>query len=171
MSECLKVSCLGLAQAHAVDDRGVHQAVGDHHVLLVQDGFEDAGVGVHAGGEEDGVFGAQEFGQLGFQFLVDVLGAADEAHRGHAVAAGVQSFPGRFDHVGVGGEAEVVVGAHVDHVLALGAGRKFDVDLGVLRGADDAFFLEYAGRADAFQFLLVNGADVVVECHGAPTGC
>ncbi len=109
--------------------------------------------------------------QLALQLLVDVLGAADEAHRGHAVAAGVQSFPGRLDHVGVRGKPEIIVGAHVDHVLLLGAGRKLHFYFRVLGGADDAFFLEYAGTADAVQLGLVDIADVVVECHGAPTGC
>ncbi len=162
---------LGFAQAHAVDDRGVHQAVGDHHVLFAQNGFKHSGVGVHAGWEENGVFSAQEFRQLGLEFLVDVLGAADEAHRGHAVAAGVQSFSGRFDHIRVGGKAQVVVGAHVDRVLAFCAGWKFHFYISVLRGADNAFFLEYPGCTDAFEFILVNGTDVVIECHAAPTGC
>ena len=52
----------GAAQAHAVNDGGMHQAVGDHDVVLGQDRLEHAGIGIHAGGEEDRVLGAQEFG-------------------------------------------------------------------------------------------------------------
>ncbi len=76
-----------LAQAHAVHDRGVHQPVGDHHVLLVQAGLEEAGIRVHAGGKEQGVFGAEKLGEPVLEFAMDVLRAANEAHRGHAVAA------------------------------------------------------------------------------------
>ncbi len=50
----------GLAQSHDVHDRGVHQAVGDHDVLLGEGRLEDAGVGVHAGGEQQAVLGAEE---------------------------------------------------------------------------------------------------------------
>ena len=81
---------LGLAQADAVDDRGVVQRVGDDRVLFAQQRFEQAAVGVEAGGVEDGVLGAEEFGDLRFQLLVQVLRAADEAHRGHAEAVRVQ---------------------------------------------------------------------------------
>ena len=50
----------GLAQAHSVDDAGVVELVGDDRVLLTQEGFEQAAVGVETGGVEDGVLGAQE---------------------------------------------------------------------------------------------------------------
>jgi hypothetical protein len=48
------------AQAHAVDDRRMDEAIRDHHVVLAEDGLEDAGVRVHAGGEEQRVLGAEE---------------------------------------------------------------------------------------------------------------
>ena len=50
----------GLAEADAVDDRGVVEGVGDDRVLLAEQGLEEAGVGVEAGGVEDGVLGAEE---------------------------------------------------------------------------------------------------------------
>ncbi len=70
-----------LAQPHAIDDRGVDQAVGDHHVLVGEHCLEDSGVGVHAGGEKQGILGAEEFGELLLQLAVDVLRATDEADR------------------------------------------------------------------------------------------
>ena len=49
----------------------------------------------------------------GFQFQVQVLGAADEAHAGHAEAARVHGVLGGGDDVRVVGQAQVVVGAEV----------------------------------------------------------
>ena len=38
----------GPAQPDAIDDRGVIQRVGDHGILLVEDGLEEATVGIEA---------------------------------------------------------------------------------------------------------------------------
>ena len=75
----------GLAQTHAVDDRRMVQRVGDNGVLLTENRFEDAG------GVEDRVLGAEVVGYGFFELFVDVLTAADETHRRHAVAAVVRS--------------------------------------------------------------------------------
>ena len=58
---------LGLAQAHAVDDRGVVQGIGDDRVVFAQQGFEQTAVGIEAGGVKDGVFGAEVSGDFRFQ--------------------------------------------------------------------------------------------------------
>ncbi len=116
----------------------------------VQQRLEQAAVGVEAGSVEDGVFGAEEVGDGLFQLLVQVLCAADEAHAGHAEAVGVQRVLGGGDHVRVVGQAQVVVGAEVQHRAAIGKG-----DLGGLRRGDDALGLEQAGGAD-----LVEGVGV-----------
>src|SRR5690606_10568249 len=70
----------------------------------------------------------------------------DEAHRGHAEAVGVQRFPGGLDHRRMVGQAQVVVGAEVEHGAAVG-----ERDLGGLRRGDDALGLEHAGIADLAQ--------------------
>ena len=56
-----------------------------------------------------------------FELLVHVLGAADEADRGQAVAVALQAVVGGRDDVGMVGEAEVVVGAEVDDLAAVDA--------------------------------------------------
>ena len=140
-----------LAQPHAVHDGGVDQPVGDHHVLVVQAGLEHAGVGVHAGGEEQRVLGAEELRQLVLEFAVDVLGAADEAHRRHPVAAAVQPGVRRRDHVGMAGQPEVVVGADVDALFDFRADRKLHLDLRPLRRMDVALFLEQTGGLDCLR--------------------
>jgi hypothetical protein len=110
---------LGLAQSHAVDDRGVVELVGDDGVALAQDGLEEPSVGVEAGRVEDGVVGAVEARDRSLELLVQVLGAADEAHRGHPEAAHLERLLGGGDDLRVVRQAEVVVGAEVDD-LALG---------------------------------------------------
>jgi hypothetical protein len=142
---------LGLAQADAVDDRGVVQRVGNDGVLFAQQRLEQAAVGVEAGGIEDGVLGAEEFGDLLFQLLVQILRAADEAHRRHAEAVRVQRILGGLDHLRMIGQAEVIVGAEVQHLAATG-----QLDLGGLRRGDDALGLEQALFADGFEFLGVT---------------
>ena len=57
---------------------------------------------------------------LRFELLVDLLRAADEADAGHAVAPAVEGLVGGGDHLGMVGQAEIVVGAEVQHRLAVG---------------------------------------------------
>ena len=144
---------LGLAQADAVDDRGVVEGVGDDRVLLGQEGLEQATVGVEAGAVEDRVFGAEELGQGVLELLVLVEGAADEAHARHAIAALVEGVAGGGDGVGVTGEAEVIVGAEVEDLGFV----TDDGDLGALGGVDDALVLVEAGFFDLGQNLGVVG--------------
>ena len=148
---------LGLAQTHAVDDRGVVEGVGDDRVVLVQQWFEQAAVGIEAGGVEDGVVLAEEGRDRLLQFLVQILRAADEAHRGHAETVAVQRGLGGSDDVRVVGQTQVIIGAEVQHRAAIGQG-----DLGRLRAGDDALGLEQAGGAD-----FVEGVGVTLgEGHG-----
>ena len=139
---------LGFAEADTVDDGGVVEGIGDDGVLIGQEGFEDTAVGVEAGSIEDGVLGAEELGDFLLQFLVQVLAAADEADGGHTVAAGVHTLLGGFDELGIVGEAEVVVGAEVEALLA------FHHDFGALGALDDAFVFVQAGSFDVSQFFL-----------------
>jgi hypothetical protein len=97
----------------------------------------EAAVGVEAGGVEEGVLGAEEFRDLGLQLLVQILGAADEAHAGHAEAVRIQRILGGLDDVRMIGQAQIVVGAEIQHLAAVG-----QFDLGGLRAGDDAFGLE-----------------------------
>jgi hypothetical protein len=137
---------LRLAQADAVDDGGVVQLVADDGVLLAQQGFEKATVGVEGRAVEDAVLGAQEGGQPGLQRLVDVLRAADEAHRTQAEAALVQALVRGRDHRRVGRQAQVVVGAQVEHLGAVAG-----ADQAALGCGDDALVLVQAGLARGLQ--------------------
>ena len=93
----------GLREADAVDDAGVVELVGDDGVFGVEDGLEEASVGVEAGAVEDGFFGAEEGADALLELGVDGLGSADEADAGEAVAPFLQGLSGGGDDGGMVG--------------------------------------------------------------------
>mmetsp|Transcript_15771 Transcript_15771/g.61620 ORF Transcript_15771/g.61620 Transcript_15771/m.61620 type:complete len:316 (-) Transcript_15771:157-1104(-) len=138
---------LGLAEAHAVDDRRVVQLVRQDRVFRRQQGLEEACVGVEAAGIENAVLLAVEARHLSLQLLVDVLRAADEAHRAEAIAARVQRLLGSRLQPLVVRQAQVVVGAEVEHRRRARA----HANAGPLRRRDHALALVRARSADALQ--------------------
>ena len=109
---------LGLRQPDAIDDRGVVQRIRDDGVLLAEQRLEDGAVGVEAGGEEDGIIGAEVVRDATLKCEVQVGRAADEAHRRHAEAMGVQRLLRRGDECRMVGQAQIVVGAEVQDLAA-----------------------------------------------------
>jgi hypothetical protein len=132
----------------------VVEGVGDHRVTVVEQRLEHAAVGVEARAVQDRVLLAEEVRQPRLQLLVHLLGAADEADRRHAEAPAVQRLLGGGHDLGMVGQAQVVVGAEVEHLSAAGDG-----DARALRGGDDPFGLEQSRRGD----LVQGRAEVVAE--------
>ena len=135
------------------------ERIGDDRVLLAEQGFEQAAVGVEAGGVEDRVLGAEERRDLLLKLLVQVLGAADETHRGHAEAVTVERILGRLDHRRVIGQSQVIVRAKVQHATAVS-----QFDFRRLRAGDDAFGLEQSVGADGIKRGAEAGKGLVA--HG-----
>ena len=129
-----------LAEPHAVDDRGVVQRVRDDRVLLAEQRLEQPAIGVEAGAVEDRVLHAEKRGDLRLELLVLLLRAADEAHRGHAVAVAVERVLGGVAQFLIVGEAEIVVGAEIQHLAAA------DLDLGRLGRGDHPLGFVEPGR-------------------------
>ena len=150
---------VGLAEADAVDDRGVVQGVADDRALLVEERLEEPRVGVEARGVEDRVVHPEEAGDALLELLVDVLRAADEAHRRHAEAVVVEALLRRRDQLGVIAEAEVVVGAEVQHLALL------HLDPGALRAEDHSLVLVEARLPDLAEGLRQR------LLHRAEHGC
>jgi hypothetical protein len=113
---------LRLAQADAVDDAGVVQLVAEDRVPLAQQRLEDPRVRVEARPVQDRVLRAVERGKSPLQVLVDVLGAADESHRGQTEPVRVQRVLGRLHQARVVRQTKVVVSTKV-HKLAGRPGR------------------------------------------------
>ena len=113
------------------------------------------GVGVEAGRVEDRVLAAEERADALLELAVDVLRAADEAHRGHAVAALAERVARGRQHGGVIGQAEVVVGAEVEQLAPVG-----ERHVRALRRGDHALVLAEPGGGDLVELaleLVANG--------------
>ena len=106
---------LRLAQANAVDDAGMVQRVADDRVFFVQQHLEQAGIGVEARREQDGVVGAEVARKPLLQRAVDHVRTADEAHGSHAEAVLRETLVRRLHDFRIIGEAEIVVGAKIEH--------------------------------------------------------
>ena len=148
---------LRLAQAHAVDDRGVVQLVGEDGVFRAEQGLEHAAVRVEAGGVEDGVLHAEEGGQPLLQLAVQGLGPADETHARHPEAPLVEGRVGGPQQLGVARQAEVVVRAEVQDR----PGASLDPDLGPLGTQQRPLFLEEALLFDALE---LGGEELAEGC-------
>ncbi len=140
---------LGFAEAHAVDDRGVVEAVGNDRVLFAEQWLEHPAIGVETGGEHDRVRLAQVLGDRLFELAMQRLRAADEAHRSHAEAELVHGAARRRDDVRMIGEAEVIVGAEIDGVARALRGR--DMDAPALRPGQQPLALCQALRLDVVE--------------------
>ena len=104
---------------------------------------------------QDGIFHPEEFGNAALQFLVNILGSANETDRGHAESVGFYGLDGCLRHFGVTAQAEVIVRAIVEQFV-LDSG----IDHRPLWRCDDPFFLVQTGIADALNFFLKGGFDV-----------
>ena len=89
------------------------------------------------------------------ELAVDVLRAADEAHRGHAVAALAERLARGREHRRVIGEAEVVVGAEVEQLAPVG-----ERHVRALRRGDHALALAEPGRGDLVELAL----ELIAHC-------
>ena len=105
-----------LREPHAVDDRGVIEAVGNDRVVLVHERLEHAAVGVETGGEHDRVVLAEVFGDRELELAMQRLRAADEPDRGHAEAEFFHRPRCGGDDIRMVGEAEIVVGAKIERL-------------------------------------------------------
>ncbi len=110
---------LPLRHLGAVHDRGVVELVEEHHVLAAHQAGNQPHVGVVAGGEDDAVFLAEEFGQRRFELKVEVEGPVQEPAPGTARPIALQRVPGCFQDLGVVGKSEIIVGPQHDSPLAL----------------------------------------------------
>lgn len=96
------------------------QRIGDDRVPLVEQRLEHAAVRVETRGIENRVFRAEIVGDRALQLLMDILRAADETHRRHAVASAVHGPLGRLDQTGMVRKPQIVVGAEIDHLFSSG---------------------------------------------------
>ena len=157
---------LRFAQADAVDDGGMVERVADDGVLLAQQWLEETAIGIEGCGVEDGVLAAdRKRARRASSVLVQILRAADEAHRAEPVAVRAQGLVGRLNHRRVTGQAEVVVGTQVDDLAAVCRAHQR-----ALGRRDHAFALVQAGVTQALQLAAQVGQEIVWVGHGVVLG-
>ena len=144
---CIAIA-LGLAQTHTIDDAGMIQGIRNDSILLGQQGLEDTAIGIEASSIEDGVLRVEETADGSFQFLVNILSSADEAHTGHTIAAAIHHPFGALDKAGIVTQTKIVVGTEVQHFFS-----------GHLNGCclwtlDEALFLVETCLTNLLQRLL-----------------
>ena len=106
-------------QQHAVHQRAVIEAVGEHVIAAPGKRLQRAQVGLVAGGEAQRGRLAHEVRQLLFQLLVEAQGAVEEARPGATGAVAAGSLDRRLDDAPVPGEAKVVVRPDHDQLAAV----------------------------------------------------
>ena len=140
---------LALVHAQAVDDAGVGLGVVHHHVARREQAVDDRNHALVAEVEQEGILLAHELGQLALQLLV-VFGLATHhagTHGGRHAEFGRTVGIG-LAHLGVVGQAEVVVQTPVQHLLA--AERHVGTDL--------AFEFRESEVAVGIRHVLTDGA-------------
>ncbi len=60
------------AQAHAINNRGMVQGVGNYGILLAEKRLEHAAIGIKTGGVENGIFHLHIAGDAGFQLCMKI---------------------------------------------------------------------------------------------------
>ena len=107
-----KTTCL--AQSDAVNNAGMVQCVADNGVLVVEQRFKQAAIGIETRGIQNRVLSAQVLADATFEFFVNGLRAANKANGGHAVAEVVECLVCSVNDRRVIGKTEVVVGTQVN---------------------------------------------------------
>ena len=110
---------LGSRKARAVDDAGVVQLIGEDEVVFPQNGAHGAGVGRKTALEDHARLHILEARDLLLEVHVDAHGPGDGPHRARTHAELPRGRKGRFDQLGMVGQAQVIVAGQVDDLLAV----------------------------------------------------
>ena len=122
------------------------QLIRNDGVFRTEQRLEQAAVGIEAGAVQDRVRGAEEFADFFLERFVNTLSAANEPHRGKAIAPAVKRFVRGLNDLGMLGQAEIVVRAQVEDGLAVA-----HADVRILRRRDNPFPLVGAGGKDVVE--------------------
>ena len=108
----------GAAQAAAVVNAGVAVGVDEQNIVGPGEAGDGSQVGLVAGAEHHGRPAFEEAGDGRLEVLVGGVIAVGDTRAGGAGTFRRGRRPGRFDAVGIEGQAEVVVGPEQDNVAA-----------------------------------------------------
>jgi hypothetical protein len=114
----------GAAQAAAVDQTCVAEAVGEDESVFADQRRNGADIGQIAGCEGERGVRAFEPGECRFEFLVGRKGAADETRGPGSRSVLARRFDGRFYDGRVRGQAQIIVGGKQDHGVPVEPDRR-----------------------------------------------
>ena len=134
--------------------------VADNGVAFAEDGFEEAAIGVEARGIQNGVFRFQKITDFFLERLVQILRAAYEADGSEAKPVFIERFMRCLDERRVIGEAEVIIGAQIDHLAPVGETHER-----ALRAGDEPFALQQAGGFERQRLALEPFTKVLEQCR------
>jgi len=152
----------GFGKAAAIDDGGVVELVGDDQIVFAEDGGDGACIGGEAGLKDDAGFGVFEFCDLLLERHVDGHGSGDGADGSGSGAEFADSFNGGLFQGFVGGEAEVVVGTEIDHLLAI------EIGFGLLLAFKDAEAEVQALGFEIGDLFVQKRKRIVRSAHNSP---
>src|SRR4029079_1012220 len=89
------------------------ECIADHGVSIIEQNLEEASVRIEARTVKNRVLGPKKCTDRAFEVVMDFLRAADEAHRGHAIAVNPKPVGGCLDDVRVIAQATLIVGTEV----------------------------------------------------------
>ena len=114
----------------AVNDRGVVQLVGKDQILFADQGRDGGQIGIESRLERNRGFHALETGQFFFELRMKDHGSGNGADRRRADTETLDRVLGRLLQLRMVGQTEIIVGAEVQHPLAVhvnpGALGRFD---------------------------------------------
>ena len=148
---------LRFAEPYAINDRSVIEFIANDRVLRPEQRLEKPAVRIERARIKNRLLRAEKLRQRGFQFLVNILRAANEAHTRHPEPVRIERVLRRRDQRRMIGQPEIIIRAHVEHALPTRDG-----DVRVLRRRDDALGFVETLRLDLFQRfreLLCEGGD------------
>src|SRR4029078_5923266 len=108
-----KAQSFGFAQPDAVDHAGMVECIADHGVSIIEQDLEEASVRIEARTVENRVLGPKKGTDRAFEVVMDFLRAADETHRGHAIAVNPKPVGGCLYDARMIGQSQVIVGTEV----------------------------------------------------------
>ena len=123
--------------------------------------FEHPAIGIKTGGEQDRILHPDIGCDFRLQFAVQIIGAADEPHGGHAKPVRIQRRLRRFDQLWMIGKAEIIVGAKVEQAAPVSG-----ADMRTLRCQDRALYFPQRCFADGGQFFGKAGQAFSGQCFG-----
>src|SRR5258706_6740082 len=114
--------CAG--ESTSVDDRSVIETISKNHILFCDERRDGSKIGSEARLEGDDILRAFEFGKTLFELNMQINGARDGTHGRRTDTIFLRLIFCGFNKFGMIRQAEIIVRAEVEHILAIDDGTR-----------------------------------------------